>query len=105
MATVGGQVLIDGEDIYGLKTAKEKGKALAQRRWPYPCPVPIYDNLAYNPRIHGLKDKTTLDRLMRISSGYLVLRRDKEPFFLSCCCHLDRQQQRLSCPKPPRRRR
>jgi phosphate transport system ATP-binding protein len=32
---------------------------LSQR--PYPLPMSIYDNVAYGPRIHGVKDKKRLD--------------------------------------------
>jgi len=31
---------------------------------PNPLPKSIYDNVAYGPRIHGIKDKDTLDRIV-----------------------------------------
>jgi phosphate transport system ATP-binding protein len=35
---------------------------LAQR--PYPLPMSIYDNIAYGPRIHGVKDRQELGRIV-----------------------------------------
>jgi len=53
---IDGQVLIDGEDIYGsdvdVTEIRKKTGLLAQR--PYPLPMSIYDNVAYGLRIHSL---------------------------------------------------
>ena len=53
-----GQVLLDGEDIYGPKVdttllRKKVGMVFQQ---PNPFPMSIYDNIAYGPRIHGIKN-------------------------------------------------
>lgn len=54
---VTGQVLIDGEDIYGEKAdvaaLRKKIGFLSQR--PYPLPMSIHDNIAFGPRIHGME--------------------------------------------------
>src|ERR1700681_303645 len=59
-----GQVLVDGEDIYGKKSEvtnmRKKMGLLSQR--PFPLPMSIYDNIAYGPRIHGTRNKKELDR-------------------------------------------
>ena len=34
---------------------------------PNPFPMSIYDNVAYGPRVHGIKDKKTLDRIVEKS--------------------------------------
>ena len=34
---------------------------------PNPFPMSIYDNIAYGPRIHGIKDKKTLDEIVEKS--------------------------------------
>jgi phosphate transport system ATP-binding protein len=61
-----GQVLVDGEDIYGKKTEvtsmRKKMGLLSQR--PFPLPMSIYDNIAYGPRIHGTRNKKELDSLV-----------------------------------------
>lgn len=59
-----GSILVDGEDIYGprvnvIDTRKKMG-LLAQR--PCPLPMSIFDNVAYGPRIHGLKKRKALNQ-------------------------------------------
>ena len=65
---VSGCVMIDGEDIYDKKTEvthlRKKMGLLSQR--PQPLPMSIYENVAYGPRIHGLKDRAELDRIVRL---------------------------------------
>ena len=34
---------------------------------PNPFPMSIYDNIAYGPRIHGIKDKKILDKIVEES--------------------------------------
>lgn len=61
-----GKVLVDGEDIFDPKVEvtriRKKMGLLSQR--PYPLPMSIYDNVAYGPRIHGIRDKKELDRIV-----------------------------------------
>ena len=66
---IDGKVLLDGEDIYGKDVdttvlRKKIGRVLQQ---PKPFPRSIYDNIAYGPRVHGIKDKATLDRIVEES--------------------------------------
>ncbi len=65
-ARVDGQVLIDGANILDpacdIIALRKKMGFLAQR--PYPLPMSIYDNVAYGPRVHGLKDRAELDRIV-----------------------------------------
>jgi len=61
---VEGEVLVDGEDIYGPRVEvtriRKKMGLLSQK--PQVLPMSIYDNVAYGPRIHGLRDRAELDR-------------------------------------------
>lgn len=61
-----GKVLVDGEDIYDpnaeITHIRKKMGLLSQR--PYPLPMSIYDNVAYGPRIHGIRKKADLDELV-----------------------------------------
>jgi phosphate transport system ATP-binding protein len=61
---VEGEVLVDGEDIYGPRTEvthiRKKMGLLSQK--PQVLPMSIYDNVAYGPRIHGLRSRPGLDR-------------------------------------------
>ncbi len=34
---------------------------------PNPFPMSIYDNIAYGPRVHGMKDKSKLDAIVEES--------------------------------------
>jgi len=63
---VSGQILVDGENIFDPKAEithiRKKMGLLSQR--PYPLPMSIYDNVAYGPRIHGIKNKKKLDDIV-----------------------------------------
>jgi phosphate transport system ATP-binding protein len=62
-----GQVLVDGEDIYakGVEvTGMRKKMGLLSQR-PFPLPMSIYDNIAYGPRIHGIRKKKELDGIVQ----------------------------------------
>ena len=64
-----GQVLLDGIDIYGPKvdTSMLRKKIGMVFQQPNPFPMSIYDNVAYGPRIHGIKNKAKLDRIVEES--------------------------------------
>src|SRR4030066_13806 len=59
-----GSVFVDGQDIYGQKVnvidTRKKMGLLAQR--PCPLPMSIFDNVAYGPRIHGLKKRKAINQ-------------------------------------------
>lgn len=59
-----GSIFVDGIDIYGPKVnvidTRKKMGLLAQR--PCPLPMSIFDNIAYGPRIHGLKKRKALNQ-------------------------------------------
>lgn len=64
-----GTVLLDDEDIYDSQVdttllRKKIGMVFQQ---PNPFPMSIYDNVAYGPRIHGIKNKSQLDGIVEQS--------------------------------------
>jgi phosphate transport system ATP-binding protein len=63
-----GEILIDGKDIYKdydeIDLRKKVGMVFQK---PNPFPMSIYDNIAYGPRIHGLRDKKSLDEIVEKS--------------------------------------
>ena len=63
-----GEISVDGEDIYKsddvIKLRTKVGMVFQK---PNPFPMSIYDNVAYGPRIHGIKDKATLDKIVEES--------------------------------------
>ena len=66
---VEGQVLYRGEDIYAPsvdvnRLRREVGMVFQQ---PTPFPMSIYDNVAYGPRTHGVRNRAQLDELVEKS--------------------------------------
>ncbi|WP_449354451.1 phosphate ABC transporter ATP-binding protein PstB [Zongyangia hominis] len=64
-----GQVLLEGQDIYDPKvdvTMLRKRVGMVFQK-PNPFPMSIYDNVAYGPRIHGIKKRSQLDELVETS--------------------------------------
>ena len=64
-----GTVEMDGQDIYGKGIdptilRKKVGMVFQQ---PNPFPTSIYDNIAYGPRVHGIKNKSKLDQIVEES--------------------------------------
>ena len=64
-----GTVLLDGEDIYDpqVDTTLLRKKVGMVFQQPNPFPMSIYDNVAYGPRIHGIKNKAQLDEIVERS--------------------------------------
>ena len=63
-----GKVEVDGEDIYTSEDVinlRTKVGMVFQK--PNPFPMSIYDNVAYGPRTHGIKDKKELDKIVEES--------------------------------------
>ena len=68
-ARVEGKVVLDGEDIYAedidvVDLRRRVGMIFQQAN---PFPLSIYENIAYGPRVHGLRDKVKLDQIVEES--------------------------------------
>lgn len=65
---VEGTLCLDGKDVYqemdALELRKRVGMVFQQ---PNPFPKSVYDNVAYGPRINGIKDRKTLDEIVERS--------------------------------------
>ena len=64
-----GSVIIDGKDIYApdvdpVEIRKKVGMVFQK---PNPFPKSIYENVAYGPRIQGIKDRELLDKIVEKS--------------------------------------
>ncbi len=64
-----GKVTIGGQDIYEPETdvtllRKRVGMVFQS---PNPFPMSLYDNIAFGPRIHGIKDRKQLDEIVENS--------------------------------------
>ena len=63
-----GKIEVDGEDIYQTEDViKLRTKVGMVFQKPNPFPMSIYDNIAYGPRIHGIRDKKILDKIVEES--------------------------------------
>lgn len=93
-----GEVILDGENIYDSKVdttllRKKVGMVFQQ---PNPFPMSIYDNIAYGPRIHGIKNKAKLDEIVETSlRGAAIFDEVKDRLKKSALGLSGGQQQRL----------
>ena len=63
-----GNVLLDGEDIYGNMDINELRKRVGMVfQKPNPFPMSVYDNIAFGPRTHGIHAKAKLDDIVERS--------------------------------------
>ncbi len=95
---IDGEVTLDGENIYDEKVdttllRKKVGMVFQQ---PNPFPMSIYDNIAYGPRIHGIKSKARLDEIVEESlKGAAIFDEVKDRLKKSALGLSGGQQQRL----------
>lgn len=95
---IDGKVLLDGEDIYGsdVDTTLLRKKVGMVFQQPNPFPMSIYDNIAYGPRIHGIKNKAKLDKIVEESlRGAAIFDEVKDRLKKSALGLSGGQQQRL----------
>ena len=93
-----GKVEIDGEDIYDPRTdvtlLRRRAGMVFQK--PNPFPMSIYDNIAYGPRVHGIKNRKKLDELVEKSlRGAALWEEVKDRLKESALGMSGGQQQRL----------
>ena len=95
---IDGKVLLDGEDIYepGVDTTILRKKVGMVFQQPNPFPMSIYDNIAYGPRVHGLRDKKRLDQIVEESlRGAAIFDEVKDRLKKSAMGLSGGQQQRI----------
>ena len=94
-----GSVVLDGEDIYDSRVdttvlRKKVGMVFQQ---PNPFPMSIYDNIAYGPRIHGIKNKKQLDKIVKDSLEAAALYEEVKDRLHSSALGLSGGQQQRLC--------
>ncbi len=93
-----GEITLDGENIYSPKVdatllRKKVGMVFQQ---PNPFPMSIYDNIAYGPRLYGVRSKAELDRIVEESLiGAAIFDEVKDRLKKSALGLSGGQQQRL----------
>ena len=95
--TIKGKIEVDGEDIYQTEDViKLRTKVGMVFQKPNPFPMSIYDNIAYGPRIHGIRDKKTLDKIVEESlKGAAIWDEVKDRLKTSAIGLSGGQQQRI----------
>ena len=95
---IDGKVLLDGEDIYdpSVDTTILRKKVGMVFQQPNPFPMSIYDNIAYGPRVHGIRDKKRLDQIVEESlRGAAIFDEVKDRLKKSAMGLSGGQQQRI----------
>lgn len=63
-----GKVTLNGQDIYkGMDVNDLRRRVGMVFQKPNPFPMSIYDNIAYGPRTHGIRNKAKLDKIVEES--------------------------------------
>lgn len=92
-----GEVLLCGEDIYGnmdVNILRKRVGMVFQK--PNPFPMSIYDNIAYGPRIQGIRSRKQLDEIVERSlRGAAIWEECKDRLKKSALSLSGGQQQRL----------
>ena len=92
-----GDVRLDGEDIYsGMDINLLRKRVGMVFQQPNPFPMSIYDNIAYGPRVHGIRDKKRLDQIVEESlRGAAIFDEVKDRLKKSAMGLSGGQQQRI----------
>ena len=95
---IDGEIKLDGDDIYAKnydvnKLRKRVGMVFQQ---PNPFPMSIYENIAYGPKTHGIKNKAELDQIVESSLKQAAIWNEvKDDLKKSALSLSGGQQQRL----------
>lgn len=96
---IDGEVLLDGEDIFSktmdVNILRKRVGMVFQKANPFP--MSIYDNIAYGPRIHGIKNKKQLDKIVKDSLEAAALYEEVKDRLHSSALGLSGGQQQRLC--------
>ena len=93
-----GDVSLEGQDIYvdNVDTSVLRENVGMVFQQPNPFPMSIYDNIAYGPRVHGIRDKHRLDQIVEESlRGAAIFDEVKDRLKKSALGLSGGQQQRI----------
>ena len=94
-----GKILIDNQDVFqeniDIVALRKKVGMVFQN--PNPFPMSIYENVAYGPKIHGIKDKHTLDMIVEKSLKQAALWDEVKDNLRKSALRLSGGQQQRLC--------
>jgi phosphate transport system ATP-binding protein len=94
-----GRILLDGKDVFApdvdvVNLRRRVGMIFAL---PVPLPMNVYDNIAYGPRMSGVRDRKSLDEAVERSLQRAAMWEEMKDRLEESALHLSGgQQQRLS---------
>ncbi len=96
-ARVEGTILLDNQNIFdGVDVVKLRQRVGMVFQKPNPFPKSIYENIAYGPRMHGVKKKAELDEIVeRSARGAYIWDEIKDKLNVAATALSGGQQQRL----------
>ncbi|MDR0266874.1 phosphate ABC transporter ATP-binding protein PstB [Paenibacillus sp.] len=89
-----GGIGIYGKDVYVEELRKRVGMVFQQ---PNPFPKSIYDNIAYGPRLHGIRNKKALDEIVESSLRQAALWEEVKDYQKRSALSLSGGQQQRLC--------
>ena len=93
-----GSVTLDGEDIYGNMDVNKLRKRVGMVfQNPNPFPMSVYDNIAYGPRTHGIRNKKVLDEIVERSLRNAAIWDELKDRLKKSALGLSGGQQQLLC--------
>ncbi len=98
-ARVEGSILLDGHDILGPGTDVvdlRRQVGMVFQRWN-PFPKSVFDNVAYGPRIHGVRDKARLAAIVEDALGKAGLWDEVKDRLRASALELSGGQQQRLC--------
>ena len=94
---INGSVKYDGKDIYSYDINELRKNVAMVFQKPNPFAMSIYDNVAYGPRIHGIKNKKQLDKIVEDSLKAAALYDEVSDRLHSSALGLSGGQQQRLC--------
>lgn len=93
-----GDIRLDGENIYGdmdINHLRKRVGMVFQK--PNPFPMSIYDNIAFGPRTHGIKNKKELDEIVERSLKHSAIWNEVKDRLKKSALGLSGGQQQRLC--------
>ena len=71
--TTNGEIVLDGKDIFEIDPVELRKQVGMVFQRPNPFPKSIYENIAFGPKAHGIRDRRVLDEVVEKSLRQAVL--------------------------------